>query len=107
MKICKIFLCVVCTIAIGTCSSTISIGESQNSAVKSADPSGSSGGNSENIRNTGANSKTASEAKNAAISNTNDSGIFVNPKYNCDPRMLLPGNPDIDPKFLVKPRLNR
>ena len=107
MKIYKIILCVVCTIAIGTCSSTISMGESQDAAVKPANVSGTSGVNNANAENTGAYGNTDPETKNAATSNSNDSGILVNPKYNCDPEMLIPGNAGIDPKFLVKPKTNR
>lgn len=107
MKIYKIILCVVCTIAIGTCSSTISMGESQNAAVKPANASGPSGGDNENAENTGARDKTDQKNTDAAISNTDDSGFLVNPKYNCDPKMLIPGNAGIDPKFLVKPKPHR
>lgn len=32
----------------------------------------------------------------------NDGKMVITPKYNCDPHMLIPGNPDIDPKFSLK-----
>lgn len=32
----------------------------------------------------------------------NDEKMLINPKYNCDPKMIIPGNPDIDPNFLLK-----
>lgn len=33
---------------------------------------------------------------------TLDKKTFISPNYNCDPKMLIQGNPDIDPRFLVK-----
>ncbi len=38
----------------------------------------------------------------SSINKTLDDKMHINPKYNCDPKMLIPANPDIDPKFLVK-----
>lgn len=35
--------------------------------------------------------------------NAKDGKMLVSPKYNCDPKMLIPGNPDIDLKFLINP----
>ena len=32
---------------------------------------------------------------------TGDEKAVISPKYNCDPKMLIPGNPYIDPKFLL------
>ena len=72
MKFLKILLCIVFTLVFGTCSSTISIGESQNFEGKFAE---------------------------AAV--TKDDAMLLNPKYNCDPKMLIPGNIKIDPKMLV------
>ena len=88
MKIFKIFLCIFFAITIGTCSSTISIGKSQNFTNKPAEVTASS--------------VMSDEANNAAVYKVNDDGILVLPKYNCDPHMLIPGNPNIDPRFLVK-----
>lgn len=88
LKIFKIFLCIVFTITIGTCSSTISIGKSQNFTNKPDEATGSSA--------------MSDEDNNAAACKINDDGILVLPKYNCDPHMLIPGNPNIDPHFLVK-----
>ncbi len=40
--------------------------------------------------------------KQTGINKTIDEKLFIFPNYNCDPKMLIPGNPDIDLKFLVK-----
>ncbi|HHW30771.1 MAG TPA: hypothetical protein GXX20_03720 [Clostridiaceae bacterium] len=37
--------------------------------------------------------------------NTIDDKMLHFPDTNCDPKMIIPGNPDIDPKFLHKPPL--
>jgi len=43
------------------------------------------------------------EPDNAAGSlKANDEGMLISPRYNCDPKMLIQGNPDIDPKFLLE-----
>ena len=45
----------------------------------------------------------ANESGNVAGSiKTDGKKMLISPKHNCDPKMLIPGNPDIDPKFLVK-----
>jgi hypothetical protein len=38
-----------------------------------------------------------------AINRQIDAKMHIYPGYNCDPKMLISANPDIDPKFLVKP----
>jgi len=88
MKIYKIFLCIVFTIIIGTCSSTISMGKSQTFTDKPDEVTEKS--------------IMSYEGNNAAACKVNDDGIFVIPEYNCDSHMLIPGNPNIDPDFLVK-----
>jgi len=32
----------------------------------------------------------------------NQGRFSISPKYNCDPKMLIPGNPQIDPGFLIE-----
>jgi hypothetical protein len=34
--------------------------------------------------------------------NSVDERMFVYPKRNCDPKMLIPCNPNIDPGFILK-----
>jgi len=30
-----------------------------------------------------------------------DEKFLIEPKYNCDPKMIIPGDPSIDPKFIL------
>ncbi len=72
MKSLKILLCIVFTLVLGTCSSTISIGESQDFSGKPAE-----------------------------VAVTSDDAMLLNPEYTYDSKMLIPGNTQIDPKMLA------
>jgi hypothetical protein len=43
------------------------------------------------------------EGKRSIVVNSTikDEKMFIIPKSNCDPKMLIPGNADIDPGFLI------
>lgn len=48
-------------------------------------------------------SSTATNKPNEStnIEKTNDEKFLIYPKYNCDPKILIPGDPNIDPKFVL------